>query len=186
MEPRTFLRLEGLVVFALALAGYVLLEGPIWLLLVLALAPDLSMLGYLAGPRVGSLSYNVVHTYALALVLGAFGLWADVRLALLLALIWIGHIGADRLVGTGSSTNPGSSTRTSQPSLRRPIRPVTPTSDRLGASDSEPQFWLRRHPPVRHASRRTWTHTETHIPDWWLSSSALLCEGSQAGQRRWA
>ena len=59
------------------------------------------MVGYLAGPRLGSLSYNVVHTYTLLLALGALGFWGDIRLALLVALIWIGHIGADRLVGYG-------------------------------------------------------------------------------------
>ena len=59
------------------------------------------MLGYLGGPRLGSLSYNVVHTYTLPLALGAAGAWADVRLALLVALIWLGHIGMDRLFGYG-------------------------------------------------------------------------------------
>ncbi len=101
MEPRTFLRIEGLAALGLALGGYFTLEGPIWLLVVLALAPDLSMIGYLAGPKLGSLSYNIVHTYTLPLVLGAFGFWVDVRLASLIALIWVGHIGADRLFGYG-------------------------------------------------------------------------------------
>jgi len=59
MEPRSFLRLEGLTVLSVALAGYFALDGPIWLLLVLALAPDLAMIGYLAGSRLGSLCYNV-------------------------------------------------------------------------------------------------------------------------------
>ena len=101
MRPVQFLRLEGLVVLALALAAYLTLGGPLWLLLVLALAPDLSMLGYLAGSRIGSLVYNVVHTYALPLVLGAVGFWAGVELAVLVALVWTGHIGADRLFGYG-------------------------------------------------------------------------------------
>jgi hypothetical protein len=101
MDPRTILRIEGLVVLGVALGGYFTLDGPIWLLLVLALAPDLSMIGYLGGPRVGSYSYNLVHTYTLPLVLGAVGLWVAHRTALLVALIWAGHIGADRLVGYG-------------------------------------------------------------------------------------
>ena len=101
MEPRSFLRVEGLAVLGIALAGYFTLDGSVWLLLILALAPDLSMIGYLAGTRVGSLSYNIVHTYTLPLALGAVGFWADIRMALLVALIWAGHIGADRLVGYG-------------------------------------------------------------------------------------
>lgn len=101
MEPRTFLRIEGLAALGLALGSYFTLEGPIWLLVMLALAPDLSMLGYLAGPKLGSLSYNIVHTYTLPLALGTFGFWGDVELGFLVALIWIGHIGADRLFGYG-------------------------------------------------------------------------------------
>ena len=101
IEPRTFLRVEGLATLGLALGGYFTLDGSIWLLVVLGLAPDLSMIGYVAGPRRGSLSYNIVHTYTLPLVLGALGFWADVRLVLLVALIWVGHIGADRLFGYG-------------------------------------------------------------------------------------
>ena len=101
MEPRSFLRLEGLTVFTVTLAGYFTLDGPIWLLLVLALAPDLAMIGYLAGPRLGSVCYNVFHTYTLPAVLGALGFWADIELALLVALVWAAQIGADRLVGYG-------------------------------------------------------------------------------------
>ena len=101
MEPRTFLRIEGLAVLGLTLTTYFSMNGPVWLLVALALAPDLSMIGYLAGPRIGSLSYNLVHTYTSPLVLGALGAWADIRIVLLAALIWGGHIGADRLVGYG-------------------------------------------------------------------------------------
>lgn len=101
MDPRHFLRLEGATVLVLSLAGYVWLGGPLWLLAVLAFAPDLSMLGYLAGSRVGSRVYNVVHTYALPLALGAGALWTSSRLTLLVALVWAGHIGADRALGYG-------------------------------------------------------------------------------------
>jgi hypothetical protein len=62
MEPRTYLRLEGVAVFVGALAVYFALGGPWWLLVVLALAPDLAMVGYLAGPTVGALSYNTAHS----------------------------------------------------------------------------------------------------------------------------
>lgn len=101
MEPRFFLRVEGLAVLGSALAIYITLDGPIWMLIILALVPDVSMIGYLAGPRLGSLSYNTAHTYTLPIALGSLGFWADIRMALLVALIWAGHIGLDRLVGYG-------------------------------------------------------------------------------------
>lgn len=107
MQPTTFLRIEGLAVLGGALAAYAWLDGPLWLLVVLFLAPDLSMLAYLAGPRFGSLGYNVAHLYAIPLALIVTGVWVDAVLAIQVALIWIGHIGADRFAGYGLKLETG-------------------------------------------------------------------------------
>jgi hypothetical protein len=101
VTPTRLLRVEGLAALALAVGAYLALDGPLWLFVVLALAPDLSMLAYLAGPRIGSLGYNLFHTYTAPLALGGVGLWTDARLAILVAAVWAAHIGADRLVGYG-------------------------------------------------------------------------------------
>jgi hypothetical protein len=77
-------------------AGY-----PWWLLVALVLAPDLSMLGFLAGSSAGTATYNVAHTYATPLVLGAVGIVVGADVATQLALIWIVHIGVDRAMGYG-------------------------------------------------------------------------------------
>ena len=61
-RPGVLLRLEGAVVVALALGVFFVSPGSGVLFVVLILAPDLSMLGYLAGSRVGAAVYNVVHT----------------------------------------------------------------------------------------------------------------------------
>jgi Domain of unknown function (DUF4260) len=99
--PSTLLRLEGLALLAAALALY-FDAGYGWpLLVVLALAPDLSMLGYLAGPRVGAVTYDAAHTTLAPVALGAAGVLAGADLAVQLALIWLAHIGADRLLGYG-------------------------------------------------------------------------------------
>lgn len=99
--PHLLLRAEGLALAAGALALYVH-EGHGWLLLVLlALAPDLSMIGYAAGPRVGAVAYDVAHTTVLPLPLGVGGFFAGADLPVQLALIWLVHIGVDRLVGYG-------------------------------------------------------------------------------------
>lgn len=101
MNPPSLLRLEGLAVLAGALGLYLTFGGPLWLLAVLALAPDLSMAGYVAGPRLGSYAYNAAHTYVGPLALGTAGFWGGVELAVLVALVWTAHIGVDRLVGYG-------------------------------------------------------------------------------------
>lgn len=101
MEPRQFLRIEGLAALVGALAAYVWLGGSVWLFAALALAPDLSMPGYLAGPRIGSLAYNAVRTYTLPAILAGVGVSTGATIALLVAAVWVGHIGADRLFGYG-------------------------------------------------------------------------------------
>ena len=99
--PRRLLHLEGLVVLVGALALY-FDAGYGWLLLVvLFLAPDLSMVGYLGGPRAGALIYNLAHTYAGPIALGLVGVLGDVDIAAQLALIWLAHIGLDRMLGYG-------------------------------------------------------------------------------------
>jgi hypothetical protein len=99
--PRRLLHLEGSVIAVAAVVTYFHLGYAWWLLLVLALAPDLSMLGYLAGPAAGAIAYDVVHTYAGPVALGAVGILAGDDLAVQVALIWLAHIGVDRAVGYG-------------------------------------------------------------------------------------
>lgn len=68
---------------------------------LLFLVPDLSMVGYLVGPRIGAVAYNAVHAYVgPAALVGAAVLWLG-PLWLAIALIWSAHIGFDRAVGYG-------------------------------------------------------------------------------------
>ena len=99
--PRLLLRAEGLAVAIAAVTLYFHEGYAWWLLLVLALAPDLAMLGYAAGPRVGAIAYDLVHTYAPPVLLAATGVIWSSDDALALALIWLTHIGVDRSVGYG-------------------------------------------------------------------------------------
>ncbi len=99
--PQRLLHVEGLAVLAGSIALY-FDAGFGWILLVvLFLAPDLSMLGYIGGPVLGALAYDVVHTYTLPVALGAVGVLAGSDTAVQLALIWLAHIGMDRMLGYG-------------------------------------------------------------------------------------
>ena len=101
MQPRYLLRIEGLVLFAGATAAY-FLDGGGWLLfVVLFLAPDLSMAGYLGNGRIGAATYDVVHTTLLPAALLGGAWYAGWPLGVDLALIWLAHIGVDRVVGYG-------------------------------------------------------------------------------------
>jgi len=103
--PGLLLRLEGLAVVIAALTLYAVLGYRWWVLALLVLAPDLSMIGYAFGPRVGAISYNALHTYTPPLALGVVGYFFGWPLALQLALIWLLHIGIDRAVGYGLKYN---------------------------------------------------------------------------------
>jgi hypothetical protein len=98
---RLWLRLEGLAVAVLSAVLYARIGASWWLFAVLWLVPDLSMMGYRAGPRWGAHCYNSVHSYLLPVVLaiGGFSLHRDRLLAI--SLIWCNHIGVDRLLGYG-------------------------------------------------------------------------------------
>ena len=95
-------RLEGLAAAGAAAVLYARTGVSWWLFAALWLAPDLSMLGYLAAPCTGARIYNAYHNYfaPIALALGAVLFHLQV-LWLAIALIWINHIGVDRMLGYG-------------------------------------------------------------------------------------
>jgi hypothetical protein len=99
--PRVLLRAEGLAVAVAAIVLYVNAGYPWWLLVALVLAPDLAMIGYLAGPTIGAMAYDAAHTYVLPVILVAAGVVGDAEIAIELGLIWLTHIGVDRAVGYG-------------------------------------------------------------------------------------
>ncbi len=99
--PGTLLRLEGAVVGGAAIALYVHEGFSALAFVLLILAPDLSMLGYVAGDRAGALLYDIVHFEAWPVVLATVGVVGGSDVAIQVALIWLTHIGFDRLLGYG-------------------------------------------------------------------------------------
>jgi hypothetical protein len=97
----TVLRLEGATALVAAGLAFHALGGAWLQFAALFLIPDLFMLGYLGGPRVGAVVYNCAHTYLLpGLFLGGWLLIRETEL-LRLAAIWAAHIGLDRMLGFG-------------------------------------------------------------------------------------
>jgi hypothetical protein len=105
--PTLFLRSEGVALAGLTTFLYGSLEGGWILFLLLLLVPDVCIVGYAWGPRVGAVVYNSFHTYLPPAVLVVVGVAADVRLAVLLGLIWFAHIGMDRTLGYGLKRTTG-------------------------------------------------------------------------------
>ena len=101
LDPVVLQRLEGGVLVGLSLLLYWKAGGSWLLYIALILAPDLFILGYVRGPRVGAAVYNLGHTWLLPGILAAVGIVGGASVAIDIALIWLGHIGADRLLGYG-------------------------------------------------------------------------------------
>jgi Domain of unknown function (DUF4260) len=99
--PTLFLRSEGLVLVGLSVFLYAWIDESWLLFALLLLAPDLSIAGYAAGPRVGAISYNIAHTYLIPASLIVAGVAGGVPTVLAVGLIWFAHIGLDRLLGYG-------------------------------------------------------------------------------------
>lgn len=99
-SPGLLLRIESIVLLAVAVGTFAWHDGSWWLFATIFLAPDLSFFGYLAGPRVGVVVYNLAHAFVLPGVLLAFAV-AGSEIALDLASIWGAHIALDRALGYG-------------------------------------------------------------------------------------
>jgi hypothetical protein len=98
-RPALLLRMEGVVVLAAALIAFQRFHPGHWgMFTLLFLAPDISLLGYLVSAnKLSAAFYNTFHSYVLPLAL----LLLPSPLAEEFALIWISHIGFDRLMGYG-------------------------------------------------------------------------------------
>ena len=101
-----YLRMEGLGVAAATLALYAH-TGASWWWFALWLAPDLSMLGYLSKPCRGARIYNAFHSYIVPMVLAISSLVFHAPALIPFALIWINHIGVDRMFGYGLKYSDG-------------------------------------------------------------------------------
>jgi hypothetical protein len=100
-NPIFLQRLEALVLLLAALGLYARLGQSWWLFLILLLAPDLFMLGYLGGPKVGAAVYNFGHLLVWPVLLMGIGILTTNPLLTGLGAIWLAHLGMDGVLGYG-------------------------------------------------------------------------------------
>jgi Domain of unknown function (DUF4260) len=99
--PNWVLRAEGAMVLAGAAYAYSQMHASWLLFAALFLVPDIAMLGYLMNKRIGAIVYNIGHTYILPVSVFVLGWMFETSYVSAIALIWIGHIGFDRMLGYG-------------------------------------------------------------------------------------
>jgi len=104
---RVVLRLEGLCVLVAASVAYSKFGLGWGTFALFFLTPDISLLGYLAGPKIGAVSYNLAHSYSGAVACLVAGLVLPAPTILDIGLIWCAHIGFDRALGYGLKYSDG-------------------------------------------------------------------------------
>lgn len=100
---KLLLRLEGAVVLLVCsyFIYWYLMGPPWWAFVVLFFWPDIAIAGYVFGRRVGSLMYNVTHSYVGPMLLLVLFTTQMQHLFALVALLWAAHIGFDHMLGHG-------------------------------------------------------------------------------------
>ena len=99
--PRRWLRVEAATLVVGSLVAYSTTGRSWWLVPLIVLVPDVVMVGYLGGTRVGAHLYNLAHATPLPAVMVGIGWWQHAPLVLALGLVWLTHIGVDRAMGYG-------------------------------------------------------------------------------------
>ncbi len=94
-------RLEELSLGLLSFYIFLSLHYAWWWFFLLLLAPDLSMVGYAINPRLGAITYDIVHHRAVSVLLFILGSLLQVQWMQAAALILFGHSSLDRVFGYG-------------------------------------------------------------------------------------
>jgi len=100
-QPRLWLRAEGLGGFIAGAVAFNLLGGNPLVFLVTLLLVDVSMVGYVAGPRVGAVVYNLAHNWLTAIAVLGLGYGTGIPGLELAGCVLVAHVGGDRLAGYG-------------------------------------------------------------------------------------
>jgi hypothetical protein len=104
---KNILKLEELFMFGLGIFMFSELPYQWWWFLVLILTPDLGMIGYLLGNKVGAFMYNLFHHKGLAIAIYLLGVYLSVSILQLIGIILFAHSAMDRIMGYGLKYDKG-------------------------------------------------------------------------------
>jgi hypothetical protein len=98
---KNILKLEEAAMFGLSIYALSFLGVEWWWYLILALGPDIGMVGYLVNNKAGAVSYNLLHHKGIAIALLIIGSLTENVLVGQIGIVLFGHVSMDRLFGYG-------------------------------------------------------------------------------------
>jgi hypothetical protein len=104
---KNILKLEEFAMFAICTYALYLLKAEWWYYILMLIAPDISMIGYVAGNKTGAAAYNLFHHKGIAVAMFAIGLSINNELLQITGIILFGHSSMDRMFGYGLKLDQG-------------------------------------------------------------------------------
>ena len=98
---KNLIRLEEAAMLGLAVYLNTFLPYAQWIYWVLFLTPDIGMIGYVVNPRIGAVTYNLLHHKGIAILIYLAGLYLASELLQFIGLLLFGHSAFDRMLGYG-------------------------------------------------------------------------------------
>ncbi len=101
------LKLEQFAFFVALIYIYFLFNFSWWTFAFLFFVPDLMMIGYLFGNKVGAICYNSIHHYATTILLFFIGYLSEHSTLMMVGIIFSAHIAFDRVLSYGLKKSEG-------------------------------------------------------------------------------
>jgi hypothetical protein len=98
---KILIKLEEVALFVFSIWLFSQLNISLWWTLLMLIAPDIGMLGYLVNPEIGAYSYNLLHHKGIAIGLYLLGSILALPILQVAGLIMFGHSSLDRVFGYG-------------------------------------------------------------------------------------
>lgn len=104
---KNIIKLEEAAMLLLSIYALYILNLEWWWYLIMIFGPDISMIGYFGGNKIGAVCYNLFHHKGVAVAIFIAGLLLPYFLIQVIGIILFGHSSMDRLFGYGLKTEEG-------------------------------------------------------------------------------
>lgn len=104
---KNIIKLEEMAMLGLCIYALSFFRVDWWWYLILVLGPDISMLGYFGGNKIGVACYNLFHQKGIAIAVFVAGLMMPDLLVQTIGVVLFGHSSMDRMFGYGLKTGEG-------------------------------------------------------------------------------